>query len=341
MVLPGHSEPDASEPLSTPISILAGFDAGQTLCRCRLSAWEDGQLRTVGNGSGPGVSHLDAADGEERFRSAIRISFNRAQLDWSRRLGRDPSEAEPITAAAIGASGIEAGTPLQARGGAMLASELQLPQSRCLATGDERTALRGAFPDRAGIVLISGTGMIVVGRDAHGIEHRCGGWGWRLDGAGSAFDIGHQALQLSVMMADGRAPDGALRQRLWDALNCSSAADLKARVVSPGHGVADQAKLAPLVDDAAAQGDAAALAILQRSASALAQAAAATANALDLNQPSLGARGGALEHLSEFRKLVDKTVFELMPGSNWQSASGDACDGALACALDRSSLRPH
>ena len=341
MVLPSHSEPDASEPLSTPISILAGFDAGQTLCRCRLSAWEDGQLRTVGNGSGPGVSHLDAADGEERFRSAIRISFNRARLDWSRRLGRDPSEAEPIIAAAIGASGIEAGTPLQARGGAMLASELQLPQSRCLATGDERTALRGAFPDRAGIVLISGTGMIVVGRDAHGSEHRCGGWGWRLDGAGSAFDIGHQALQLSVMMADGRAPDGALRQRLWDALNCSSAADLKARVVSPGHGVADQAKLAPLVDDAAAQGDAAALAILQRSASALAQAAAATANALDLNQPSLGARGGALEHLSEFRKLVDKTVFELMPGSNWQSASGDACDGALACALDRSSLRPH
>ena len=295
----------------------------------------------MGDGSGPGVSHLDTADGEERFRSAIRSSLNRARLDWTQRLGRDANEAEPILAAAIGASGIEAGTPLQKRGGALLASELQLPEARCLATGDERTALRGAFPDQAGIVLISGTGMIVVGRDANGREHRCGGWGWRLDGAGSAFDIGHEALQLSVKMADGRAPDGTLRQRLWDALSCRSAADLKALVVSPDHGVADHAKLAPLVDDAAAQGDAAARAILQRSASALAQAAAASAKALDLNTPSLAARGGALEHLSEFRQLVNQAVFAQLPRSIWQSASGDACDGALACALEVTELRPH
>ncbi len=327
--------------MNKQVPILAGFDAGQTQCRCRLSAWEDGKLRTVGDGSGPGVSHLDAADGEERFRSAIRFSLDRARLDWAQRCGRDANKSEPIFAAAIGASGIEAGTPLQERGGALLASELQLPEARCLATGDERTALRGAFPDQAGIVLISGTGMIVVGRNANGREHRCGGWGWRLDGAGSAFDIGHEALQLSVKMADGRAPDGTLRQRLWDALSCRSAADLKALVVSPNHGVADQARLAPLVDEAAAQGDYAARAILQRSASALAQAAAATAKALDLHTPSLAARGGALEHLAEFRHLVHQTVFDLLPGSKWPSASGDACDGALACAMDRSPLKPH
>ncbi len=327
--------------MNSQAPILAGFDAGQTQCRCRLSVWEDGQLRPIGDGSGPGVSHLDAADGEERFRVAIRSSLNRARLDWTQQLGRDSNETAPIHAAAIGASGIEAETPLQARGRALLAAELRLPETRCLATGDERTALRGAFPEQAGIVLISGTGMIVVGRDVNGREHRCGGWGWRLDGAGSAFDIGHQALQLSVKMADGRAPDGALRQRLWEALSCRSAADLKALVVSPDHGVADQAKLAPLVDDAAAQGDAAARAILKRSASALAEAATATAKALDLDNPSLSARGGALEHLLEFRQLVNEEMFQLLPKSNWQSASGDACDGALAYALERSSFRPH
>ena len=341
MVLPRHPESDAPQTLNSQAPILAGFDAGQTQCRCRLSVWEDGQLRPIGDGSGPGVSHLDAADGEERFRVAIRSSLNRALLDWTQQLGRDPNETAPIHAAAIGASGIEAETPLQARGRALLAAELRLPETRCLATGDERTALRGAFPEQAGIVLISGTGMIVVGRDVNGREHRCGGWGWRLDGAGSAFDIGHQALQLSVKMADGRAPDGPLRQRLWEALSCRSAADLKALVVSPDHGVADQAKLAPLVDDAAAQGDAAARAILKRSASALAEAATATAKALDLDNPSLSARGGALEHLLEFRQLVNKEMFQLLPKSNWQSASGDACDGALAYALESSSFRPH
>ena len=322
-------------------SILAGFDAGQTRCRCRLSVWRNGQLERLGDGSGPGVSHLDATDGEDRFRSAIRSSLNSAQLDWQQRYRKDPSEMAPIKAAAIGASGIEAGTRLQTRGGALLASELLLPEGRCLATGDERTALRGAFPDQAGIVLISGTGMIVVGRDAKGREHRCGGWGWQLDGAGSAFDIGQQALQLSVKMADGRASDNELRQWLWNALGCRSAAELKALVVSPGHGIADQAKLAPLVDKAAAGGDPGALTILKRSAAALAEATAATSRALDLNAPSLGARGGALEHLQVFHRLVKAAVTELLPGSTWISASGDACDGALACALDHSGLRPR
>ena len=295
----------------------------------------------MGDGSGPGVSHLDTADGEERFRAAIRSSLNSARLDWTQRFGRDDNEVEPILAAAIGASGIEAGTPLQARGRALLAAELHLPETHCLATGDERTALRGAFPDQAGIVLISGTGMIVVGRDAHGREHRCGGWGWRLDGAGSAFDIGHHALQLSVRMADGRVSQSSLRERLWSALGCHSAAELKALVVSPGHGVADQARLAPLVDEAAAQGDQAAQAILQQSALALAQATAATAKALKLTSPSLGARGGALEHLPVFRQLVNASVNELLPGSDWQSAGGDACDGALTYALELADLRPH
>ncbi len=321
--------------------VLAGFDAGQTQCRCRLSRWTNGHLELLGEGSGPGISHLDAAGGPERFRSAIGVSLRNAWKHWQERSPQETRPWMPLTAAAIGASGLEAGSTLQSRGGALLAAELQLPESRCLATGDERTALRGAFPHRAGIVLISGTGMIVVGRDHHGREHRAGGWGWRLDGAGSAFDIGHQALQMTVRMADGRAADGALRSMLWDALGCRNACELKALVVHPDHGVADEARLAPLVDDIARGGDAAANAILQQSASVLAEAAAATARALALNAPSLAARGGALQNLPLCRHQVETAVETLIPGSRWQASSGDACDGALAFALDRVALRPH
>ena len=190
-------------------------------------------------------------------------------------------------------------------------------------------------------MLISGTGMIVVGRDATGREHRCGGWGWRLDGAGSAFDIGHQALQLSVRMADGRVPDGPLRHNLWEALDCRSAAELKALVVRDRHAVADEARLAPLVADAAANGDPAARRILQCSASALAEAATATAHALGLQAPCLEARGGALEHMPLFLQLVQTSLREQLPDSHWQTTGGDACHGALVFALDRAGLRPH
>ena len=59
---------------------------------------------------------------------------------------------------------------------------MELRAVRLWVGGDERTALRGAFPDGAGIVVISGTGTIAVGRDGKGQEHRCSGW--MLDGAG-------------------------------------------------------------------------------------------------------------------------------------------------------------
>ena len=72
---------------------LAGFDAGQTRTRCRISGWEDGRWTCVGEGSGPGVSHLDAPQGEQRFIEAIRRSTAAAGHS---------SEDHPLTAAVIG-----------------------------------------------------------------------------------------------------------------------------------------------------------------------------------------------------------------------------------------------
>ena len=331
MVLPGDADEPALQRGDDPV-LIAGFDAGQTGTRCRISRSEPGQLRTLGSGEGPGVCHLDAEQGEHRFRSAVRNSVS-AALD-SAGFNRDD-----LDAAAIGASGIEQGTELQKRASTLLAEELGLTKAQVVATGDERTALRGAFPDRAGIVLISGTGMICVGRDRSGREHRCGGWGWLLDGAGSAFDIGHQGLQLSLRMADGRLADHPLRQRLWQELGCDSNAAIKACVVQPAFGPAEFAALAPLVAAAAAEGLQPAQQILDHSAASLAEALKAVATALNLNQPHVVGHGGALAHLPRFRSAVDQALKQALPQASWCEPDGDACDGALHLALDR--LRPH
>ena len=141
--------------------LLAGFDAGQTSTRCRVCRWQEDGWQIIGEGSGPGVSHLEASGGAERFRQAVLTSLTSAfEGEGERRLD----------AAVIGASGIEQGSALQPRATALLADALSLPEDRVLATGDERTALRGAFPDGDGIILISGTGMICLGRDHQGID---------------------------------------------------------------------------------------------------------------------------------------------------------------------------
>jgi phenylacetic acid degradation operon negative regulatory protein len=312
--------------------LIAGFDAGQTHTTCRLADCFSGVA--LAEGQGPGVSHLAAAAGRQRFAAALRQSLQAARqaLPAERRL-------DPLAAAAVGASGIETGSAVQQEGLELAAEELALPAQQLVVTGDERTALRGAFPDSAGIVVISGTGTIAVGRDARGREHRCGGWGWLLDGSGSAMDIGRDGLALSLRMVDGREPTSGLLNALWQAMEIDpqdpqGPQRIKALVVDPGFGAAGFARLAPVVDRLAQQGEAQAGAILANNAEALAAMVAAVAAALDLNSPPICALGGALLHLSELRRqFVDKLI-RRQGVNTLVSPAGDACQGALQLAAD-------
>ena len=315
--------------------LLAGFDAGQTHTRCRLSVVQNGVHQPVGEGEGPGISHLDAPQGERRFLEAISTSAQEA-------LKNHPDGV--IQAAVVGASGIEHGTALQQRAERLVGQALAIGDdtglTKVLVTGDERTALRGAIPEGAGILAISGTGMIVLGRDENGHEHRCGGWGWLLDGAGSAFDLGHQGLQLTLRMADGRLPDHPLRLQIWNQMGCDSHAAVKARVVQQDFGTADFAALAPLVVEAAAKNCPGAEEIVQGSAAALSRCISTVAQQLSLRSPLVVCHGGAVTHLQGFRTAVQQAIHQSIPEARWGKAKGDACDGALLMA-EALSLRPR
>ena len=311
--------------------LIAGFDAGQTHTSCRLASPEG---TTLAEGQGPGVSHLAAEAGAERFQTALRLSLANARG----RLGA-PWQQEPLIAAAIGASGIEQGSAVQTKGLVLAASALGLNESHLQVTGDERTALRGAFPDGAGIVVISGTGTIAVGRDRKGREHRCAGWGWLLDGAGSAMDIGRDGLSLSLQMADGRRSRGPLLEALWQALALDPADPqapqaIKALVVQPEFGPAGFASLAPVVAAVAGAGDPEAQAILRRNGEALATSVAGVARALELDAPAVAALGGAITHLEGLRQDFQESLNQQLPGAWLQAPVGDACSGALAMARE-------
>jgi phenylacetic acid degradation operon negative regulatory protein len=225
-------------------ALLAGFDAGQTHTTCRLADRQSGAI--LAEGEGPGVSHLAAAEGRQRFAAALGQSLEAARqaLPADRR-------QDFLAAAAVGASGIEAGSAVQQEGLDLAAEALALPVQRLVVTGDERTALRGAFPDGPGLVVIS---------DGQGRHHRCAGWGWLLDGAGSTMDIGRDALALSLRMADGREPEGPLREAIWQVLGLdpqdpAAPQRIKALVVDPAFGAAGFARLAPELNRLAEGGD--------------------------------------------------------------------------------------
>ncbi|MEB3172476.1 MAG: BadF/BadG/BcrA/BcrD ATPase family protein [Cyanobacteriota bacterium] len=319
--------------------LIAGFDAGQTHTRCRLARVDaSGQWQTLGDGEGPGVSHLDAPDGDARFAQALRQSLAAARQQAG-------TTDEHLQAAAIGASGIETGSRVQIRGQQLAATALELAAGQVSVSGDELTALAGARGDHnAGILLISGTGCIALGCNSTGRQHRCGGWGWLLDGAGSAMDIGRDGLALSLQMADGRHPESPLRQALWQALGLDAEAAaapqaIKSLVVQSSFGPAGFARLAPLVHAAAIAGDTAAIAIVQRSADALAGMAAAVARQLHLAQPLVWTTGGALEHLALLRQGLATALQQQWPGAVLAKPAGDGCSGALRLAQEL--IRPR
>ena len=318
-------------------TMIAGFDAGQTHTSCRLASLSDnGQLQPLADGEGSGVSHLAAPGGDQRFTAALRSSLAAAQA--SAGLGA----ALPLAAACIGASGIEADSAVQARGQELAAAALGIRPGLVVVTGDERTALKGAFAVGAGVLVISGTGCIALGRAADGRSHRCGGWGWLLDGAGSALDIGRDGLALSVQMADGRLADTPLRAALWQAIGADSPQQVKAAVVAEGFAPAGFARLAPLVDRQALAGDGEAQVVIQRSAEALAAMVAAVARELDLTAPAVYGVGGALQHLVGLRQGFSAALAHQCPGARLTAPGGDALDGALALAaeqLDSAALR--
>ena len=319
--------------------LLAGFDAGQTHTRCLL-AWAQAPgtpglnepvperpFQLLAEGEGPGVSHLAAAGGPERFQSALVTSLAAARQQLPRAW-----QHLPLAAAAIGASGIEAGSPVQQRGHTLAAQSLALPPERLLVAGDERTALRGACGPDAGILVISGTGCIALGQDGQGREHRCGGWGWLLDGAGSAMDLGRDGLALAVQMADGRLAETELRSQLWQALGAETAQEVKALVVAPEFGPAGFARLAPVLNQLAAAGDPQARAVIRASAAALSGLVVGVARALELAAPRVCGVGGALGHLDQLRLGFGACLAQELPAAVLVEPRGDACWGALELA---------
>ena len=106
----------------------------------------------------------------------------------------------------------------------------------------------------------------------------------------------------------------------------------RAAVVADGFAPAGFARLAPLLDAAAAAGDPQARAVIERSAEALAQMVAGVSLSLGLAQPAVCGVGGALEHLGTLQGFFARAVERHCPGAQLQAAAGDACAGALSLA---------
>jgi N-acetylglucosamine kinase-like BadF-type ATPase len=125
-----------------------------------------------------------------------------------------------------------------------------------LVENDCQSALLGATKNKAGILLIAGTGSIVYAHDGKKRIIRSGGWGHRVGDEGSGYWIGKQAIQSVLKMQDGRGEETILSRLVLDKFNFDKIEELYNWTYSDSYSVDDVGAIAAVVAEAYKLGDA-------------------------------------------------------------------------------------
>ena len=283
----------------------ASVDLGKS--RCRVVIAGDGERVAR---AGVGAPGLAAAGGVESALEAILPLLESDRLDL---IG-------------VGA----AGAWLAPHAAQELSSRLAAASGAAVAVAsDVVTAHAGALDGAGGVLLIAGTGAAALGVDADGAR-LVDGWGPELGDFGSGSWLGREALRAVLRADDALGARTALTAAIVQPVGAPS--DIQAWLAQREPLPRRLATLAPLVLDAAADGDAVAGEIVAEAIRLL----TATAVAASTRTADVVIHGGLTDH-AWFRASLTSSL--QTAGRTIVPASGDALDGALLLA--RRTDLPH
>jgi N-acetylmuramic acid 6-phosphate etherase len=196
------------------------------------------------------------------------------------------------------------------------------PKAEVFVGSDLDSGLAAAFGNKPGILVISGTGSVVIGRNAAGQTARAGGWGHLLGDHGSGYWIAMTGLRAAVREYDrhGRVNPHLLRRL------CLNSYDQLVEWVQR----ADKDEIAGLagefIDDDAG--------LMLQAASFLAQDCHAVAVKLGLEKPQVKLAGGVFKNHRKLAILVGNRVRTMLPSSAVTVLRRDTAEGALRLAGD-------
>jgi glucosamine kinase len=213
--------------------LLLGVDGGGTRCRARLC---DFSGKTLGGGlAGPANIRLGVEESLAEVLDATARCFRNAGLTL-----KDHSVAACLALA--GASEPASLAEFKSCGH---------PFKAAVYTTDSHAACVGAHRGEDGGIIIIGTGSIAEAI-VEGKRHRAGGWGFPVSDEGSGAWLGCEVARRTLWALDGRAPWTLLLKQVAERFGSDPYAMVRwMSDARPGR----FAILAPLVVEAAAQGD--------------------------------------------------------------------------------------
>ena len=198
------------------------------------------------------------------------------------------------------------------------------PQANVFVGNDLDSGLAAAFGvTQTGILVISGTGSVVVGRTAAGQTARAGGWGHWLGDHGSGYWLALTGLRAAIREFDRTGQANAALRRLLRRLKLKSPERLVDWIAG-----ASKAEVARQADIFLRGNRGLAL----QAASFLAMDCAAVAGKLQLTAPAIALAGGMLQHHRTLRSAVARRLRQVLPGARVKTWRGETARGALRLA---------
>lgn len=182
---------------------------------------------------------------------------------------------------------------------------------------DAYAALMGCTLGEPGVIVICGTGSMLVLVDSKGNQLPAGGWGYLLGDAGSSYTLAREGLIAVIDAIEGIGASTALTA---DALAFFDAKDrpraIIDRVYAPDFGPEKLAAFARFVLTRANEGDPVAYDIVERSMKRLGRLAAQLL-LRDEKARRIGLYGGVFGHNPFARELFTETVLAQVPDAQF------------------------
>ncbi|HEY8560030.1 MAG TPA: BadF/BadG/BcrA/BcrD ATPase family protein [Pyrinomonadaceae bacterium] len=180
---------------------------------------------------------------------------------------------------------------------------------------DAEIALRGIGENKAGLVIIAGTGSVCIGQNAKGEKFSAGGWGPLAGDEGGGAGIALNALHRIAKASDGRGEPTVLSNAAVDYFRAGRIENLSVAIYAPQVDNARIAGFARLVGEAAAKGDKVALEILREAGNELGTAACAVIKNLNLQRAKvpIGLVGSVFKSGELVTEPLLRTVHKIAP----------------------------
>jgi N-acetylglucosamine kinase-like BadF-type ATPase len=306
-----------------------GLDGGGTRT-VALIANEKG--RVLGRGeSGPANYHTAGlAQASANIQSAVTTAIADAGL-----------VPQALTAAFLALAGVDRPGDRQVMSAAVARLGLTCPVQL---DHDAAAALAGATAGSPGAVVIAGTGSIAFAEDGYGNRARAGGYGPLLGDEGSGYDIGRKALVAVLRQEDGRSPATTLTEKIKQRFMLDRMSDLINLVYGNPAPLQrpEIAGLAPMVVEAARDGDSIAREILRVAGRELGLMAAAVLQRLqwDADTPVLVAGNGGVFAAGNILALpMEQVIHSVCPRAQICQPKHTPSYGAVLLALRTLGIR--